>query len=248
MEYKTLEKGGGKPVIMLHGLFGHAANWNGIMTGLSEQYGAIALELPYMELEKEDCSVERLSGYVLGFADSRGIDSAIYIGNSLGGHIALDIAIKRPSRVDALILTGSSGLFERSYEEDLEIHPTKPYVRKKVSEIFFDEEMVTDELVDDVYNAVNDKRTRLKALRLMKSARNYNVRGLLPRIKCPTLLIWGKDDAITPPEVAKEFKEGIKGSRLEFIDRCCHAPMMEYPERFKNIAFEFLSEHRGRAV
>jgi pimeloyl-ACP methyl ester carboxylesterase len=241
MTYSLIDRGRGKPVIMLHGIFGHASNWQETVDRLSAQYRTIALELPYLELAKEDCNVEYLSSYVLGFADSKGLDKAVYMGNSLGGHIALDIAIKRSERIESLILTGSSGLFERTYEEDLEIHPTKPYVRKKVGEIFFDQAQVTDELVDSAYNILRDKKSRLNIIRLFKSTRSHNVKKILRHIDCQTLLVWGRDDMITPQDVALEFNKHIKGSRLEFIERCCHAPMMEHPEEFGKIVSDFLS-------
>ncbi|MFH1752769.1 MAG: alpha/beta fold hydrolase [Candidatus Omnitrophota bacterium] len=242
MTYKSIESGSGRPLIMLHGIFGHASNWRDTVDKLSDEYRAIALELPYLELANKDLGVGNLTNYVLNFADSTGLDKAVYIGNSLGGHIALDIAIKARDRIDALVLTGSSGLFEKGYEEDLQIHPKKPYVRKKVGELFFDQALVTDELVDSVFNALSDKKNRLKAIRLFKAAKSYNVKSLLGLIDCKTLLVWGRQDLITPEDVALEFNKMIKGSTLEFIEDCCHAPMMEHPERFVNLVSGFLSE------
>ena len=106
--------------------------------------------------------------------------------------------------------------------------------------MFFDQSFVTDELVDSVYNALTGKATRLQALRMFKAAKNYNMKDVLYKVKCPTLLVWGKQDVITPPDVAEEFHKNINGSRLEYIDNCCHAPMMEYPDRFNEMAVGFL--------
>ncbi len=240
MTYSPVDRGEGQPIVMLHGMFGHASNWHKTIEDLSSRYRTIALEMPYLSLSKEDSSVKYLARYVLDTIKSMGVEKAIYMGNSLGGHIALEIAVNHRDNIDGLVLTGSSGLFERSYEKDLQIHPTRPYVKKKVSEMFFDQALISDDLVDDVYSALTAKDTRLKALRMFKAAKNYNMASLLSKVKCPTLLVWGREDAITPVEVAKEFNAGIKGSRLEIIDNCCHAPMMEYSERFNEIAWEFL--------
>lgn len=241
MKYNFIDEGKGKAVIMLHGMFGHAMNWKDVMDLLSSQYRTIAMELPYLGLTKEECNIEYLSDYVLKFADSQGLDKAIYIGNSLGGHIALDLAIKNHNKVEALILTGSSGLFERGYENDLQIHPTKAYLRKKIGEVFFDKSHITDVLIDDVYNILLNRRYKLNIVRLSKSAKGYNVKDYLHLIDCPTLLVWGKDDTITPPDVAQEFGHNIKNSRLEFIENCCHAPMMEHPDQFGKIVLQFFS-------
>jgi len=244
MNYNYIEKGKGDAVIMLHGMFGQPSNWIKIIDALAGKRRILALELPYLALSKEKCDILYLADYVLKFAASLGIDRSTYIGNSLGGHIALDIAIKNQQRVKSLILTGSSGLFERGYEEDLQIHPTREYMKKKIEEIFYDKSFVTDKIVDLAYNTLLNRKYKLNIVRLSKSAKDYNVKELLHNIKCPTLLIWGKEDTITPPSVAVEFNKNIKNSRLEFIDRCCHAPMMEYPDKFGALVLDFLTANR----
>jgi len=242
MKYNFIDKGDGRPIIMLHGMFGHSSNWEDVIKTFSKSYRTLALELPYLKLHKEDCNIAYLSDYVLKFADSKGLDKAVYMGNSLGGHIALDIATKEHrGRAEALILTGSSGLFERGYENDLQIHPTKPYLRKKIGEIFFDKSHVSDKLIDDVYNILLNRRNKINIVRLSKSAKTYNIKDRLKYIHCPTMLIWGRQDIITPPSVALEFEENIKNSELRFIDNCCHAPMMERPVEFTKFALDFLS-------
>lgn len=239
-----IDKGRGRPIVMLHGMFGHASNWQGTIDILSSKYRTIALELPYTELDKENCNVEYLSDHVLRFADSHGIDKATFMGNSLGGHIALDLAVKNKDRVDALVLTGSSGLSERGFEKDLEIHPSRPYVRKKVEAMFFSKDLATDELVESVYETLLDKKSKLKIVRLTKSAKDYNMKDLLHEIDCDTLLIWGRQDTITPPDIALQFEKKIKNVRLEFLDNCRHAPMMEHPKEFGRMVLEFLSLKR----
>jgi len=244
VNYNFIDKGKEKPIIMLHGMFGHASNWSETISLLSPRYRTIALELPYLELAKEECNVEHLRNYVLEFADSKGLNKAIYMGNSLGGHIALDVAIKNRDRIESLILTGSSGLFERGYEKDLQIHPTRPYLRKKIEDMFFDKRLVTNELIDDVYNVMLNKKYKLNMIRLTRSAKSYNVKEHLHHIDCPTLLIWGKDDEITPPSVALEFEQNIKGAKLEFLENCRHAPMMEYPDEFSKMVLNFFSKSK----
>ncbi|MBL7068935.1 MAG: alpha/beta hydrolase [Candidatus Omnitrophica bacterium] len=241
MKYNFIDKGKGRPIIMLHGIFGHASNWKDIIEPLSKGYRTLALELPYLELKKDDCNIAYLSEYVSKFADSHGFNKAIYMGNSLGGHIALDIATRDHERVEALILTGSSGLFERGYENDLQIHPTKTYLYKKIGEIFFDKSHVTEELIDDVYNILLNRKNKINIIRLSKSAKSYNIKDQLKFVDCPTILIWGKQDPITPPSAALEFEQSIKKAELKFIDNCCHAPMIEHPGKFGKLALEFLS-------
>ena len=80
----------------------------------------------------------------------------------------------------------------------------------------------------------------LNIIRLAKSAQRSNMSKLLNKITLPTLLIWGLNDTITPPSVAHEFSRLIKNSKIKFIDRCCHAPMMEHPNLFNKYVIDFL--------
>ncbi len=225
---------------MLHGMLGRASNWQDIIDPLAANYRILALDLPYLELKKDDCNITFLTDYISGFMDSQGLDKAVYMGNSLGGHIALDMALRDPKRVEALILTGSSGLFERGFENGLQIHPTKGYLREKIGEIFFDKTHVTDGLIEEIHKVLLNRKYKINIVRLSKSAKSYNLKEHLHLIECPTLLIWGREDTITPPNVALEFKENIKNSRLKFIESCCHAPMMERPDAFLKLSQEFL--------
>jgi len=95
--------------------------------------------------------------------------------------------------------------------------------------------MATDELVDEVFEIVNDREKLIRILALAKSAIRHNMGEEIHAIKVPTCLIWGKNDNITPPDVAEEFHKLIENSDLFWIDECGHAPMMEQPVEFNRI-------------
>ncbi|MEJ0104745.1 MAG: alpha/beta hydrolase [Bacteroidota bacterium] len=107
---------------------------------------------------------------------------------------------------------------------------------------FYDPKVATKELVDEVYGIVNNRIKAIKIIALAKSAIRNNVGEELNQIKQPTLLIWGNNDSITPPFVAKEFNKLIPNSELHFIDKCGHAPMMEVPDEFNSILLKFLKK------
>jgi pimeloyl-ACP methyl ester carboxylesterase len=73
-----------------------------------------------------------------------------------------------------------------------------------------------------------------------KSAIRHNLSDKLHEIKAPTLLVWGRQDIITPPFVGEKFKELIPHAQLFFIEECGHAPMMEHPETFNKLLEDFL--------
>ena len=114
------------------------------------------------------------------------------------------------------------------------------YIQKKTEETFYDPETATKELVDEVYEIVNNNEKVLRVLSMARSALKQNLAEHLHGIDCPVLLIWGKQDTITPPFVAEEFHKLLPDSTLHFIDKTGHAPMMEKPEEFNSILEEFL--------
>lgn len=244
LKYKYREKGTGDPVIMLPGMFGRISNWEPVMKEISNSFRAIALELPYLELEPRLCSIGVMTEWLANFIESNRLKNITLIGNSLGGHVALDYVINYRDGIDKLVLTGSSGLFERGYEDDIQIHPTKVYLARKIGEVFYDKGYVTDELVDSAYNLLQSRMNKLKIVRISKSAKRYNLAGQLSTIACDTLLIWGKNDIITPSEVAHIFNSNIRNSKLVFINGCGHAPMMEKPDEFNSYLMDFLLKKR----
>ena len=102
--------------------------------------------------------------------------------------------------------------------------------------------MATKELVDEMFEIVNNRLKVIKIITLAKSAIRHNLGDELKDIKQPTLLIWGMNDTITPPMVGEEFQKLIPNSELQFIDKCGHAPMMEVPDEFNEILHAFLEK------
>lgn len=200
-------------------------------------------KLPIFDLPKEDTSVEGLYRHVLNLLDEEGIQKVIIGGNSLGGHIALLMAIHQPERVDRLILAGSSGLFERGFELGVPRRPKEAWVRNKIKEVFFDPSHVTDALVQDVIHTMDQKDRARKIVQIAKSAKKNNLKEQLHRICCPVMLVWGADDQITPPKLAHEFNDHLPHSELHFIPRCGHAPTLERPHEFIRIVEEGLSKY-----
>ena len=99
------------------------------------------------------------------------------------------------------------------------------------------------ELVDEVFDIVNNREKALRIIFTAKSALRHNLEGELHRIDVPTLLVWGKDDTITPQFVGEKFNELIKNSELVLMDKCGHAPMMEKPDEFNAALADFLLRH-----
>ena len=162
------------------------------------------------------------------------------MGNSLGGHIGLYYT-KLFNKAKGLILTGSSGLYEKGMGSGYTKRGDYNVIKKKVEEVFYDPKTATKELVDDVFKTVNDRNKLIKILAMAKSAIRHNMAGDLPKMKLPSCIIWGKNDNVTPPEVANEFHKLLPNSDLFWIDKCGHAPMMEHPVKFNTILVDWLT-------
>jgi pimeloyl-ACP methyl ester carboxylesterase len=108
--------------------------------------------------------------------------------------------------------------------------------------------MATKELVDEVFDITRNRLKVIKIIALAKSAIRNNLGEELKNIKQPTLLVWGTNDTITPPFVAREFQRLIPNSELHFIDRCGHAPMMEQPGEFNIVLENFLKKLAATAT
>ena len=240
-DYKYTEIGQGPTVLVLHGLFGSLSNFESMMQIAGEHYRFVMPYLPLYNCELKNANLEGMLVYIKGFVDFIGLSNFSILGNSFGGHLALMYALQAPEKVKSLILTASSGLFESSLGNE---YPKKDreYLRVKILETFGNKSIVTEDLVSEVETIVNSKSNAIRIVKLAKSATRQNLLSTLQSIKLPTLLVWGKEDIITPPFVAEKFHQLLSNSELKWIDKCGHAPMMEYPEEFTSATVPFLNK------
>jgi 2-hydroxy-6-oxonona-2,4-dienedioate hydrolase len=242
--FKYIESGkqGGETLLLLHGLFGALSNFESIFKRFSDKYNVVIPILPIYEMPIFEVSVMGLVDFVTKFVAFKEFDKVHLLGNSLGGHIALLYALAHPDQVASITLTGSSGLFESAFGNAFPKRGDYEYIKKKTGDTFYDPAVATKELVDEVFSIVNDRAKGIRVVATAKSAVRHNLADKLHKIKAPTLLVWGQQDAVTPPFVAEKFHEMIEDSRLYFLDKCGHAPMMEKPEEFNTILENFLKE------
>jgi 2-hydroxy-6-oxonona-2,4-dienedioate hydrolase len=242
-KFKFVQEGTGESLVLLHGLFGALSNFKDLVDCFKENYTVYIPMLPLYDLTNFDTSVSGLAKHVAKFIDAKKLNNVHLLGNSLGGHIALVYALAHPEKVKTITLTGSSGLFENGMGETYPKRGDKDYIRKKVELTFYDPNSATTELVDEVYNIVNNRLKAVKIIYLAKSAIRHHLGEELKNIKQPVCLIWGKNDTITPPMVAEEFRKLLPNSELHWVDKCGHAPMMEVPETFNILLSDFLEKH-----
>jgi pimeloyl-ACP methyl ester carboxylesterase len=247
LEFRYYDVGTGEvPVVLLHGLFGSPANWQSIMHDLGEHYRFLALQFPIEPGQGRRHTAFRTLGqltqHVTRFFDEMGLEQAVVVGNSLGGQVALDFYVQHPERVQRLVLSGSAGLFERSLAGGRPPRVCRDYIRQQACEIFHDPIHVDEQLIDDIYAMLSDRHYRRFLLKVAKATRDRFMLAELSKVDVSTMIIWGNDDTITPPFVARQFCENIPGAELVFIDDCGHAPPIEQPEAFARHLHAFLGD------
>lgn len=242
-KFKFIEEGTGEPLVLLHGLFGALSNFQSLIEYFKQYNKVVVPMLPLLDMDLLHTSVGGLAKFVHKFIETRGYTGVHLLGNSLGGHVGLVYVLKnKPEAIRSIILTGSSGLFENGMGDSYPKRGDYEYIRKKTEYTFYDPAMATKELVDEVFEITNNRLKVIKIIALAKSAIRNNLGEELNQITKPTLLVWGNNDNITPPFVAKEFNKLIPNSELHFIDKCGHAPMMEVPDEFNAILHKFLKK------
>ncbi len=240
-KFEYLEVGEGEILMLCHGLFGALSNFSDLIEKFRHTHKVVVPLLPLFDLDLLHTSVAGLEKHIAAFIEHKNYNNIHLLGNSLGGHVALIYILKHPEKVKSLTLTGSSGLFENAMGDSYPKRGDYEYIKNKTAQTFYDPAMATPELVDEVFEITRNRIKVIKIIALAKSAIRHNLGEELNQIKQPTLLIWGKNDIVTPPFVAEEFKKLIPNSQLQFIDKCGHAPMMEVPNEFNVILENFLA-------
>ena len=234
--FKYLTAGKGNPIVILHGLMGGLGNFESFISHFPKAgYKVIMPELPIYSASILDTNVKFFANYINKFINLLGLKHVILVGNSLGGHVALLHSKLFPKVTKALVLTGSSGLYENSMGDTYPKRGDYEFIKKKTQNVFYSPKIATKEIVDEVFESVNNRNKVIKILAMAKSAIRHNMSKDLPKICVPVALVWGKNDSVTPPKVAEEFHQLLPDSSLFWIDKCGHAPMMEHPKKFNNI-------------
>ncbi|MDX1629518.1 MAG: alpha/beta hydrolase [Fulvivirga sp.] len=242
-DFKYIDEGEGEVLLLLHGLFGALSNWEGVVNYFKSDYRVVIPLLPIYEMPIKKAGLEGLNKFLEDFVALKGLKDVNIIGNSLGGHVGLIYTLANSNNVKRLVLTGSSGLFENSMGGSFPRRGSYDYIKERVEYTFYDPNTATEDLVKEVFETTKSIPKCMRIVAIAKSAQRNNMANDIPKIKQPTLLVWGLNDTITPPMVAHEFNKLIPNSQLRFVDKCCHAPMMEHPKKFNHILSQFLNDN-----
>ncbi|MFN0133220.1 MAG: alpha/beta fold hydrolase [Phycisphaerales bacterium] len=242
---KVVDVGEGRPIVFLHGLVGLNDHWDEVVQRSRHRARCVMLELPLLKLRGDDCSINGVEVLTERFLE-RLVNAGpppVLVGNSFGGHVALRLALQRPDLVGALVLAGASGLIEKTMVASLQIRPTREWLRRKIGELFYDPvKNMREADLDRAHQELSERSGARAMVRLSRSARRNHLGSRIPQITAPTLLIWGKNDIVTPPEAAEQFMSLLPDARIVWFEHCGHAPMIEKPEEFAQAILAFVDE------
>ena len=252
-----LDSGQGKPVVLVHGSQAWGYTWRHQLPVLSGAgYRALAPDLPgsgYSDLSlAADLSVAGLSAFLERLLDNLEIQEAVFVASSAGGLPVLDLAIRHPERVLALVLASTCGVSHREpplwrlsrwplVGEAMGLFVGRPVVRRTLREMVYDPDLVTGDVVDAFLDPLRRPGAWPAILKLERGWDPTWVERHLERITAPTLLLWGQNDPYHALSMAHEFAARLSNSRLEMFPCCGHLPHEERVEDFSRVLIEFLA-------
>lgn len=263
-----LEAGSGPPVILVHGFWGAFWQWEYQQDPLAVSHRVITLDMLGSGMsDKPDLEYtpEEILEFFRCFMDAVGVERASIVGNSMGAGVAIGMALKHPERVDRLVLIAglpdrvdekvTSPLIKRAIETRAPVWAAsfgnwllgRSLTRTVLSEMVHDPQLLTPAVIERSYR--NRQRPGLVGP-LLAVARSLPLwetgfARQLGQIRQPTLILWGAEDQVFPPQVGKQMHETIPGSSFELIPAAGHIPQWERPAMVNPILLEFLSRRPG---
>ncbi len=248
IECRIADTGEGDAVVFLHGLVGLNDHWEDVADRVESKVRCVLVELPLLDLRGRDCSILGVASLTeKALRAHLGDRPAVVVGNSFGGHVALHLALQHPELIRGLVLAGSSGLIERSTVRDVQVRPSREWLEEKIGELFFDPRHVRESDIDRAHEALSQRRHARAMVKLSRSARKNHLGASIGELAAPTLLIWGREDVVTPPEAARQFHELLPDASIVWLDGCGHVPMVEKPDEFAEALLAFVARLAAEA-
>ncbi len=238
VEGRLMELGQGVPVVFLPGLVGVNEHWIQVARRVQGHVRCILLEVPLLELRGDDCSIDGVTEMVGRYLREELGEPAVLVGSSFGGHVSLRLGVESPELVRGLVLVGSSGLGEKPIGGP-RVKRTREWVEDTIAELFYDRARMSQDDVDRAWNELSGRVKAKRMFRLSRSVFKDHMADRIPSIQAQTLVLWGREDLITLPEVAQQFADTIPNAEIVWIERCGHAPMIEKPDEFAEAFLRF---------
>lgn len=248
------------PLVFLHGLGGSQSTWQTVLGDLAAEYRVCALDLPghgrsdKPAPEAADYSLGSLAGAVAQALEALNLTPAVLIGHSLGGAVAIKVALGHPDRVSRLLLVDSAGLGDELNPELLdriEASPSREESRRLLELFFHDGRYVLESGIEENYQGRLSAGAD-EAVRAAATAANFSRTGQytglparLAELSLPVLIVWGADDRVIPASHAAAGARAIAGAQLEMFAATGHVPQIEAAAGFAQAVKRFVPATAG---
>lgn len=249
-------------VVLLHGTSASLHTWEGWVAALEDEYRVVSLDLPGFGLtgpfmEHDDYSIDAYTAFMGQVMDALEIDQAVIGGNSFGGEVAWETALAMPERVSGLILVDAAGYPMQAQSMPLGFRIAqipalsglmnrvlpRSVIESSVRNVYGNPDLVTDELVDRYYELTLREGNRAAlSKRFARIAWRDESGERLAALQQPTLVIWGGQDRLIPPENGERFARDIPDAELVMFDELGHVPQEEDPQATVAVARVFLAQ------
>lgn len=253
-------------VLFLHGSGPGVTGWRnfrGVLPSFAAHFRCVILEFPGFGVTEDRGGHPMVTafGTVAPFMDALGLERVHVVGNSMGGGVGINFAIQHPERIQRLVTIGGIGtnLFSPSPSEGIRLlqefveDPTRQRLVDWLKSMVYDQSVITDDLIEERFTLATDPAA-LDAARRMYSKASFSAMaaamnaadGPLPwavmhKVAAPTLLTWGRDDRVSPPDMALIPMRTIPNAELHVFPRCGHWAMIEAQAAFERTVLGFLS-------
>ncbi len=247
------------PIVLLHGTSASLHTWEGWVQALKAQHRVIRFDLPGFGLTGPSpdgvYSIESYVRFMQGMLDKLGIARCVLAGNSFGGSVSMATALAFPGRVEKLILVDSGGYPPQSISVPIAfrlaqlpvlnrlalIALPRQIIESSVRKSYGDPSRVTPELVDRYFEITLREGNRRAVAERFRQAPSGIFADQIPKLKLPTLILWGGRDLLVPPVIAERFHHDIAGSQVVMFDDLGHVPQEEDPVRTVAAVVQFLA-------
>jgi pimeloyl-ACP methyl ester carboxylesterase len=244
------ERGSGQPLVLIHGYGASTYTWKDVFAILSNRYRVIAVDLKgfgFTGKPDGDYTRRAQGELVVRLLDQLKVEKAILCGNSMGGEVAMNVAVAHPGRVAGLILVDNGGVtvpgtgtLSPAYMRAPVIGPllaavaltSSSMVRSGLQRSLHDPSLITDERIAAYYRPLRTAGGQRGAFLARRQAGDDPVEPKIPGIRTPTLILWGAEDRLIPPAAGQKTQSLIPGARLVVFENCGHLPQEEMPQRF----------------
>jgi pimeloyl-ACP methyl ester carboxylesterase len=256
----VVEKGHGESVILLNGIAASVYTWRKVFPVLSDEFHVYSFDYKGTGLsdkQNSEYSIDEFSKELLELMDYYKINKTILVGNSLGGEVCLDFAIKHPEKVKGLILIDTAGyqynkeitaFFVRLSRfkpvgELIKRHASKRFVKILIRGALYNDSLIDKDMINGYYKPMRTEGAFEALIELIKNL-SYTEFDYdrVKEITSPTLIIWGKEDKVISVYDAYKFHKDINNSKLVIMENCGHAPQEEKPEEVSRLIKEFIEE------